>query len=101
MLQQTLNFKGPVAAFQATLQSQGVRGLYRGVSTALWAASLEDAALFSSYEELKLRLGGEDSLSMCFVAGTGAGVIGGVILTPIELVKWCVCPSSSTGGDIF
>jgi len=69
VLQQTLNFKGPVAALQATLQTQGVRGLYRGVSTALWAAALEDAALFGSYEELKHRLGGDSALAMCVVVG--------------------------------
>ena len=88
VLQQTLNYKGPLAAFKSTVQTHGFFSLYRGVSTAVAAAMLEDASLFTSYEEIKRQMGGDpSSLVSSTLAGMGAGVGAAFILTPIELVK--------------
>lgn len=91
-----LRYTGPLDCFKQGFQSDGVRGLYRGVSAPLAGAAAETASLFWSYgvaqEVLRksgVGVGGEGELGLGGKV-TAGGISGGMtafILTPIELVK--------------
>ncbi|CAK4032239.1 mitochondrial ornithine carrier Ort1 [Lecanosticta acicola] len=91
-----LQFKGPLDCFRQSIQRDGVRGLYRGVSAPLVGAAAENASLFVAYglaqDLLKatvvpVKEGEELPLSAKLVAGMASGGITSLVLTPIELVK--------------
>ncbi|KAI9168610.1 hypothetical protein H9P43_007983 [Blastocladiella emersonii ATCC 22665] len=93
-------FAGPVDCFRKTVQREGVRGLYRGLSSPLVGAVLENATLFVSYNYIQTLIRGHSSVSstssadpdqlslpQLFTAGALAGTVASFLLTPIELVK--------------
>ena len=91
-----LRYKGPLDCFKQSIQQDGFRGLYRGVSAPFAGAAAETACLFFSYrlaqEWLEGLVGHEQSggklpLSGLITAGAISGAVTSLILTPIELVK--------------
>ena len=94
-----LRYKGPLDCFRQSIQQDGFRGLYRGVSAPFAGAAAETACLFwtyrlaqdflttAVYDSSTLREGGQLPLGGLVTAGAMSGGVTSLILTPIELVK--------------
>lgn len=90
-----LRYKGPLDCFRQSFRTDGLRGLYRGISAPLVGAALENSSLFF-FERI-----GRDTLyktGLCaheqplplpalWFTGAFSGVFTSFVLTPVELVK--------------
>lgn len=89
-----LRYKGPLDCFRQSIQADGFRGLYRGISAPLAGAAIENSSLFFSYRIAQgllhstlypstepLPFGG------LLISGAASGAFTSLLLTPIELVK--------------
>ncbi|RBR04846.1 uncharacterized protein FIESC28_11497 [Fusarium coffeatum] len=90
-----LRYAGPLDCFRQSIQSDGVLGLYRGITAPLVGAAAETSSLFL-FESLGRELlfasnlaSREQGLSLPYLWLTGAfsGAFTSFVLTPIELVK--------------
>lgn len=95
-LQTTLSVKGPLQCFLQTLRLEGVRGLYKGLSSPLAGDALSSCIVFGVYglsrrAQLESHQTEEHfptlSLTQIGLAGGAAGFVGGFILSPVELIK--------------
>jgi ornithine carrier protein len=90
-----LRYTGPLDCFRQSLKTDGLAGLYRGISAPLVGAAAETSSLFffeSVGREVLFTAGlasREQGLSLAALWTTGAfsGVFASFVLTPIELVK--------------
>lgn len=101
-------FSGPVDCLQKTVRNEGFMGLYKGLSSPLVGAIVENATLFVTYSYLKdvfrqywpnptssssstapdsTDNDADLTLTQLFVAGALSGTVASFLLTPIELVK--------------
>jgi solute carrier family 25 carnitine/acylcarnitine transporter 20/29 len=89
-------FKGPVQCFVKTLRREGVRGLYKGLSSPITGDSLTNCLVFGVYgltRRAQLQADQTEehfpllSLTQIGLAGGAAGLIGGLIQSPVELIK--------------
>ncbi|ODV90991.1 hypothetical protein CANCADRAFT_25702 [Tortispora caseinolytica NRRL Y-17796] len=82
-------FSGPLDCFKRTIKNEGFLGLYRGMSSPIIGAGVENAALFVSYSAAKSVISGftEIGTPQLVVCGAFAGVFTSFFITPIELVK--------------
>lgn len=97
-------YAGAFDCFKQTYLNEGVRGLYRGLSMPVIGATLENACLFFTYNQIQrglrwwkgqassnsaLQADAEAPLSIAqlAIAGAGAGSVTSFVLTPIELIK--------------
>lgn len=84
-----LQYKGPLDCCRQSIQSEGIRGLYRGVSTPILGAAAETASLFWTFNlvqsYVKTQVTGH--VPAAVVSGAISGSLTSLILTPIELVK--------------
>ena len=103
----TLRYKGPLDCFKQSIRSDGILGLYRGISAPLVGAALETSSLF--FWE---RVGREflfDAglyqrerplpLSALWLTGAISGAFTSLVLTPVELVKCKIQVPVSTSTD--
>ncbi|SPJ73268.1 probable mitochondrial amino acid transporter ARG-13 [Fusarium torulosum] len=90
-----LRYTGPLDCFRQAIKSDGVLGLYRGITAPLVGAAAETSSLFV-FESLGRELlfasnlvSREQGLSLPYLWLTGAfsGAFTSFVLTPIELVK--------------
>lgn len=102
-----LRYKGPLDCFRQSIRSDGLLGLYRGISAPLVGAALENSSLFF-FE----RIGRETLFKMGFCArdqpmplpalwftGAFSGVFTSFVLTPVELVKCRIqVPADAVGA---
>ncbi|OKL58695.1 Amino-acid transporter arg-13 [Talaromyces atroroseus] len=101
-----LRYKGPLDCFRQSIQSDGLRSLYRGISAPLAGAAVENSSLFFSYRVAKNLLQStiytsSDHLPFTglLISGAASGAFTSVLLTPIELVKCKMqVPLSTTGA---
>ncbi|RDW95247.1 putative mitochondrial amino acid transporter ARG-13 [Coleophoma crateriformis] len=104
---QPLRYKGPLDCFRQSLRSEGLSGLYRGISAPLVGAALETSSLF--FWE---RVGRESlfsaglyqrdkplPLSALWLTGAISGAFTSLILTPIELVKCKIQVPTTVSSD--
>ncbi|KAB8227813.1 hypothetical protein ETB97_001448 [Aspergillus alliaceus] len=89
-----LRYKGPVDCFRQSFQTDGFRGLYRGISAPMAGAAIENSCLFWSYRMIQdvLRSTWYTStdplpFSALLISGAASGSITSLALTPIELIK--------------
>ncbi|CAG8757334.1 29916_t:CDS:2 [Gigaspora margarita] len=100
-------FKGPLDCFKQTMSHEGLRGLYRGMSSPMVGAMLENAMLFLVYNHIQMvikeyttpaykrhllynkNFADEISLDMSqlCMAGALSGAFASFVLTPVELIK--------------
>nr|CAG8443692.1 10700_t:CDS:2 [Entrophospora candida] len=103
-------FNGPLDCFKKTISNDGFLGLYRGLSSPMVGAMLENATLFLAYNHIQMLIreyttpidqkhllydnnnqtdAGQIPLSMTqlILAGALSGALTSFLLTPIELVK--------------
>lgn len=90
-------FKGPFDCFRQTFRSEGLGGFYRGISSPIIGAALENASLFLTYNaaqkfirqqwyypgDVKQEL----PMHILLLCGSFAGSVTSFLLTPIELIK--------------
>ena len=89
------HYRGAVDCFLQTVAHEGVRGLFRGVSMPLFGATLENASLFLTYNQVQRALRGAMGIApdaplpmhMLAVAAAASGAAAGLVLTPVELIK--------------
>ncbi|RUS12582.1 mitochondrial carrier domain-containing protein [Endogone sp. FLAS-F59071] len=105
---QNPTYKGPIDCLTRTLKQEGVKGLYKGLSSPLVGSMLENAALFVGYKQIQrtirdlsatpdqriayAHITNEDdlpplSVPQLFLAGAVSGALTSIVLTPVELVK--------------
>lgn len=91
-----LRYAGPIDCFRQSFRSEGVAGLYRGISAPLVGAAIETSSLFFSYRiaqnvlQTTLYMSKPDealSLGALVACGAASGAFTSLLLTPIELVK--------------
>ncbi|RHZ62706.1 hypothetical protein CDV55_103460 [Aspergillus turcosus] len=89
-----LRYQGPLDCFRQSIQAEGLRGLYRGISAPMAGAAIENSCLFFSYRIIQDVLKATcyptvDSMpfSALLFSGAASGSITSLALTPIELVK--------------
>lgn len=101
---QPARYAGALDCFKQTYVQEGLRGLYRGLSMPVFGATLENACLFFTYNQIQSAIrwfNGEAtgvsaakadaesplSIPQLAIAAAGAGAVTSVVLTPIELIK--------------
>ncbi|PWZ01174.1 hypothetical protein BCV70DRAFT_199536 [Testicularia cyperi] len=102
-------YRGAFDCFKQTYLNEGIRGLYRGLSMPVLGATLENACLFFTYNQIQRAIrwseGQSDasgsagtsaakadaeaplSIPQLAIAAAGAGAVTSLVLTPIELIK--------------
>ncbi|SPO27957.1 related to mitochondrial amino acid transporter ARG-13 [Ustilago trichophora] len=97
-------YAGAFDCFKQTYLHEGIRGLYRGLSMPVLGATLENACLFFTYNQVQSAIrwaNGEASsasaaqadaesplsIPQLAIAAAGAGSVTSLVLTPIELIK--------------
>ncbi len=97
-------YAGAFDCFKQTYLQEGIRGLYRGLSMPVIGATLENACLFFTYNQIQSAIrwsNGEArsgsaaqadadsplSIPQLAIAAAGAGAVTSLVLTPIELIK--------------
>lgn len=97
-------YAGAFDCFKQTYLQEGIRGLYRGLSMPVLGATLENACLFFTYNQIQSAIrwaNGEArsasaakadadsplSIPQLAIAAAGAGAVTSLVLTPIELIK--------------
>lgn len=102
-----LRYSGPLDCFRQSIKSDGVLGLYRGITAPLVGAAAETSSLFL-FESLGRELlftsslvSREQGLSLPYLWLTGAfsGAFTSFVLTPIELVKCRIQAPMSADGS--
>eukprot|EP00455_Lapot_gusevi_P030927 TRINITY_DN3334_c0_g1_i2.p1 TRINITY_DN3334_c0_g1~~TRINITY_DN3334_c0_g1_i2.p1 ORF type:complete len:300 (-),score=11.27 TRINITY_DN3334_c0_g1_i2:40-939(-) len=108
-LQTASSFSGTFDCFRQTIQSDGFRGLYKGLTVPLGGAMLENALMFGSYGFAKKVLqetgwlasksqpATDLSLPQTAAAGGFSGLVVSLWLGPLELVK-CRLQAKHTAG---
>jgi len=92
-----LRYRGPLDCLVQGLRHDGVRGMYRGISSPLVGAAAENSLLFFSYNlaqaftrrTLYPDFGSKDPLPIhaLITCGAASGSFASFVLTPIELIK--------------
>lgn len=91
-----LRYTGPIDCFRQSFQTEGFRGLYRGISAPVVGAAIENSSLFLSYrltQEYAQRwfypsiTTEQLPFSALLWCGAASGAITSVALTPVELIK--------------
>ena len=84
-------YKGISDCAKQTVQTNGVRGLYRGLSVLLYGSIPKSAVRFGAFEQLKKSMGDEKgnlTPANRLLCGLGAGVSEAIlVVTPMETVK--------------
>ncbi|KAI8877038.1 mitochondrial carrier [Backusella circina FSU 941] len=98
-------FNGPLDCLKATIKNEGVQGLFKGMSSPIVGAMLENAVLFVGYRQIQryIRMYSPPvqtpdtildkdnqvplSMNQLVLAGSIAGALVSVVLTPVELIK--------------
>ena len=83
--------QGPIQVARDTIKADGVRGLYRGLSSLLYFSVPKVATRFFAFETLRNNLQGPDgkmSVSRTLLAGLGAGAAEAIVaVTPMDTIK--------------
>ncbi|CAH1973481.1 unnamed protein product [Acanthoscelides obtectus] len=80
-------YKGSIHCFTTLLKTDGVRGLYRGVTSPLMGVAGVNAIVFGVYGTCLRNISDPDSLKSHAMAGAAAGLLQSFVCGPVELVK--------------
>ncbi|WFD33978.1 mitochondrial ornithine carrier protein [Malassezia cuniculi] len=101
-------YAGAFDCFRKLVAAEGVKGLFSGVSMPLLGATLENATLFVTYNQVQhvLRVvnGIDEATALPFamlgVAAGASGAMTGFVLTPFELIKCKMQVQTMAGGAV-
>ncbi|CAG9863385.1 unnamed protein product [Phyllotreta striolata] len=80
-------YRGSLDCFKSLLRKEGVRGLYRGVSSPVAGVAGVNAVMFGVYANVERNMADPRSLKTQIAAATTAGVFSSFISSPMELAK--------------
>ncbi|KAI8319593.1 mitochondrial tricarboxylate transporter [Martensiomyces pterosporus] len=84
-------YKGPIDCVKTTVKTQGIQGLYRGLTPMLIGNAAKAGVRFLTYDTIKAKLRREDgklTMPRMMLAGMCAGVVeGGTVVAPSETIK--------------
>lgn len=80
-------YKGTIDCFRSLVMKEGVRGLYRGVTSPLLGVAGINAIVFGIYGNVQRQMKDSDSLRSHAIAGAAAGLFQSFICSPVELAK--------------
>ncbi|KAF2356049.1 Mitochondrial substrate/solute carrier [Trinorchestia longiramus] len=89
---QTQDFRNPRYhgtwdCFSQTVKKEGMRGLYRGMTSPMVGVGAVNAVIFGVHGAVSKRFDDPNSLKTHFTAGVCAGFVQSFIASPVELVK--------------
>jgi solute carrier family 25 carnitine/acylcarnitine transporter 20/29 len=85
-----LLYRSTLHCFLSTVKNEGIRGLFKGVSSPLVGVTAINTLLFGVYGfflEMQTTTGTQPTLTQIFMAGAGSGFINSFISGPVELTK--------------
>ncbi|KAI4460580.1 mitochondrial basic amino acids transporter-related [Holotrichia oblita] len=80
-------YNGAYQCFKYLVAKDGVRGLYRGISSPLSGVAAINAVVFGVYGNTRRIQNNPDALTSCMVAGAASGICQSFFNSPMELVK--------------
>jgi len=95
-------YKGTFDCLFDCVRKEGVRGLYRGMTSPLLGVAGINAVTFGVNAQVLKQLPQPDSISSITIAGASAGLIQTSIVSPMELVKtqMQVCGQTDISGTV-
>jgi solute carrier family 25 carnitine/acylcarnitine transporter 20/29 len=96
-------FKGPWDCFIQTIKTEGIRGLYKGMTPPLLGMGINNSLMFGMFGSLKKALGESPTnklgLHQIAAAGWVTGFALGTYATPMELLRTRLQTQYSTSGS--
>lgn len=80
-------YNGAYQCFKHLLAKNGVRGLYRGISSPLSGVAAINAVVFGVYGNTRRLQNDPGTLTSCMIAGAASGLCQSFLNSPMELVK--------------
>uniref|UniRef100_A0A6P7G0P8 Mitochondrial basic amino acids transporter n=1 Tax=Diabrotica virgifera virgifera TaxID=50390 RepID=A0A6P7G0P8_DIAVI len=80
-------YRGTVHCIKSLMAKEGIKGIYRGVTSPAMGVATLNAVVFGVYANVQKYSTNPESLSSHAVAGAAAGFFTSVISSPMELVK--------------
>lgn len=80
-------FKGTIHCLQSVVAKEGLRGVYKGVTSPLLGVAGINAVVFGVYGNAQRHASNPESLGTHAVAGAAAGLVQSFICSPMELAK--------------
>lgn len=80
-------YGGTLSCLKKLVKTEGVRGVYRGMSSPLAGVAAINAIVFGVYGNVQRNLSEPNSLVSHFLAGGAAGLCQSVFCSPMELAK--------------
>jgi len=93
-------YRGTLHCLRTLVVKEGVRGLYRGMSSPLAGVAGINAIVFGVYGNTQRHLSDPDSLMSHFLAGSVAGLVQSGVCSPMELAKTRVQVSGDNIGPL-
>lgn len=80
-------YKGTYHCIATIVKQEGIRGLYRGVTSPMFGVAFVNAIVFGVYGNVQRRTEDPDSLKSHILGGSAAGLVQSFVCSPIELAK--------------
>lgn len=93
-------YTGTLHCFRSLLAKEGIKGLYRGISSPLCGVAVINAIVFGVYGNTQRRLSDPNSLRSQFLAGSIAGFVQSGFCSTMELAKTRAQLSGSNLGPL-
>ncbi|XP_017786860.1 PREDICTED: mitochondrial basic amino acids transporter [Nicrophorus vespilloides] len=93
-------YKGSMDCIRQIVRKEGLRGLYRGMSSPLAGVAGINAVIFGIYGNTQRSFADPDALTAHFLAGAAAGLFQSVLASPMELAKLKVQMSHDQLGPL-
>lgn len=80
-------YKGTLHCIRTVVANEGIRGIYRGMSSPLAGVAAINAIVFGVHGNTLRQMNDPTSLRSTFLAGCMAGLVQSIICSPMELAK--------------
>ncbi|CAG0922281.1 unnamed protein product [Notodromas monacha] len=80
-------YRGVVHCFMKTVQTEGLHGLYKGISFPLGGMAVVNAVAFGAYGNMLRHMSNPDALESHFIAGAVSGLAQSFLTAPLELAR--------------
>jgi solute carrier family 25 carnitine/acylcarnitine transporter 20/29 len=93
-------YRGTVHCLRSLMAKEGVRGVYKGITSPLAGVAAINAIVFGVYGNTQRNLSNPDTLKSHFIAGGTAGLFQSFLCSPMELAKSRLQVSDGTKGPV-
>nr|CAD7400968.1 unnamed protein product [Timema poppensis] len=80
-------YRGTIHCVSSLLKKEGMKGLYKGMSSPMSGVALVNAIVFGVNGNVQRRMSDPDSMKSLCLAGASAGFVQSFVCSPMELVK--------------